>query len=375
MKKLILLLLFITTNIFAEIYITPDPPKVDLVSYIIIDHKSSKELAGREIHKKHPPASLTKLMTAYVVFNKLKENIVSLKDKVRISEKAWKTGGSKSFIEVGKKIELETLIKGIIIQSGNDSSVAIAEHVAGSESTFVDLMNRYADFLGMKNTQFENASGLPHPNQYSSAYDLAILSQKIIEEFPEYYDWFKVKEFTYNNIKQMNRNRLLWMDNTVDGLKTGHTDESGFCLVSSAKRVDDMRLIVVALGAKSYKSRFIESQKLLDYGFRFFETKEVTNKDEVLTQIKLFKGKKNSLDVGLQKVYHLTVPRGQFKNIKYILEINNKITAPIAKNQKIGKLKLILDENIIKTYPLVSLEDVESAGFLGKIIDSIKMLF
>ncbi|SFV63923.1 D-alanyl-D-alanine carboxypeptidase [hydrothermal vent metagenome] len=372
--KILLLLLFLSTQSFAVIYVTPDSPKTNVGAYVLIDSKSGKLLAEKNAHSKMPPASLTKLMTSYIVFNKIREKVVSLDDKVNISQKAFRMRGSRSFLNVGKKIRLEDLIKGMIIQSGNDSAVALAEHIAGSENTFVDLMNRYAQAIGMHDTHFSNSSGLPDEKHYSTAFDLALLSKKIINEFPEFYKWYGQKKFKFNGIEQRNRNRLLWIDNSVDGLKTGHTEKAGYCLVSSAKRIG-MRLISVVLNAKSNKARTKETQKILDYGFRFFETQSVGKKDETLAKVDVYKGEKDKVAVGLATQEYITVARGRFKELVFKLKLNGTISAPIKKHQPIGNLEIYLGNNLIKTYPLVTLESIKNGSFFGNIIDSIKLIF
>jgi D-alanyl-D-alanine carboxypeptidase (penicillin-binding protein 5/6) len=349
----------------------PDAPTIGAAAYIILDHNSGKIIAENNSDKPRAPASLTKLMTSYVVFKRIKEEFISLDDEVKISEKAWKTGGSRSFIEVNKLIKLEDLLMGMIIQSGNDASVALAEHVAGSEGTFVLFMNEYALDLGMDNSNFENASGLPHENQYTTARDTAILSSAIIREFPEFYKWYSQKEFTYNNIKQSNRNKLLWSDATVDGLKTGYTEKAGYCLVTSANRVG-MRLISVVLGSDSSTVRVSETQKLLDYGFRFFETQSI---DDVSQQVPVFKSEKNSIKVGVTSSSYLTLPRNQFRYTTQTIHLNEQLTAPIKRGDAVGELVLSFKDEVLARLPLFALEDAPESGFFARMIDSIKMLF
>jgi D-alanyl-D-alanine carboxypeptidase (penicillin-binding protein 5/6) len=349
----------------------PDAPTIGAAAYIILDHNSGKIIAENNSDEPRAPASLTKLMTSYVVFKRIKEEFISLDDEVKISEKAWKTGGSRSFIEVNKLIKLEDLLMGMIIQSGNDASVALAEHVAGSEGTFVLFMNEYALDLGMDNSNFENASGLPHENQYTTARDTAILSSAIIREFPEFYKWYSQKEFTYNNIKQSNRNKLLWSDATVDGLKTGYTEKAGYCLVTSANRVG-MRLISVVLGSDSSTVRVSETQKLLDYGFRFFETQSI---DDVSQQVPVFKSEKNSIKVGVTSSSYLTLPRNQFRYTTQTIHLNEQLTAPIKRGDAVGELVLSFKDEVLARLPLFALEDAPESGFFARMIDSIKMLF
>ena len=336
-----------------------------------MDHNSGKVLAAENENERRSPASLTKIMTSYVVFKRLKEDFISLDDEVKISEKAWKTGGSRSFIEVGKMINLEDLLKGMIIQSGNDASVALAEHVAGSEGTFVLFMNDYAQEIGMTNTRFENSSGLPHKDQYTTAKDMALLSSAIIKDFPVFYEWYGQKEFTYNNIKQINRNKLLFTDSTVDGLKTGWTQKAGYCLATSANRVG-MRLVSVVLGSASPAIRTAETEKLLDYGFRFFETQSV---NDISHQVQVFKSKKGNIKVGVADSSFLTLPRNQFKYTTQTIELSGDLIAPISQGDQVGTLAISFNDEDIATLPLIALENAEEAGFVSKMIDTVKLMF
>jgi len=349
----------------------PEAPSIAAKAYILMDHNSGIILAANNENEKRSPASLTKLMTSYVVFKRLKEEFITLDDEVKISEKAWGTGGSKSFIEVGKMIKLEDLLKGMIIQSGNDASVALAEHVAGSEGTFVLFMNDYAQQIGMENTRFENASGLPHDDQYTTAKDIALLSSAMIREFPVYYEWYKQKEFTYNNITQTNRNKLLFTDSTVDGLKTGWTQKAGYCLVTSANRVD-MRLISVVLGSDSPAIRTSETEKLLDYGFRFFETQSV---NDISHQVRVYKSEKANIKVGVADSSFLTLPRNQFRYTTQTINLNQDLIAPINQGEQVGELVVSFNDQNIATLPLIALENAAEAGFISKMIDTIKLLF
>ena len=349
----------------------PEAPSIAAKAYILMDHNSGIILAANNENEKRSPASLTKLMTSYVVFKRLKEEFITLDDDVKISEKAWRTGGSKSFIEVGKMIKLEDLLKGMIIQSGNDASVALAEHVAGSEGTFVLFMNDYAQQIGMENTRFENASGLPHDDQYTTAKDMALLSSAMIREFPVYYEWYSQKEFTYNNITQTNRNKLLFTDSTVDGLKTGWTQKAGYCLVTSANRVD-MRLISVVLGSVSPAIRTSETEKLLDYGFRFFETQSV---NDISHQVRVYKSEKANIKVGVADSSYLTLPRNQFRYTTQTINLNQDLIAPINQGEQVGELVVSFNDQNIATLPLIALENTAEAGFISKMIDTIKLLF
>ena len=349
----------------------PEAPSIAAKAYILMDHNSGIILAANNENEKRSPASLTKLMTSYVVFKRLKEEFITLDDEVKISEKAWRTGGSKSFIEVGKMIKLEDLLQGMIIQSGNDASVALAEHVAGSEGTFVLFMNDYAQQIGMENTRFENASGLPHDDQYTTAKDMALLSSAMIREFPVYYEWYSQKEFTYNNITQTNRNKLLFTDSTVDGLKTGWTQKAGYCLVTSANRVD-MRLISVVLGSVSPAIRTSETEKLLDYGFRFFETQSV---NDISHQVRVYKSEKANIKVGVADSSYLTLPRNQFRYTTQTINLNQDLIAPISQGEQVGELVVSFNDQNIATLPLIALENAPEAGFISKMIDTIKLLF
>ena len=370
--KTLLIIPFIS-SVYAEeprFYI-PEAPSIAAKAHILMDHNSGIILAANNENEKRSPASLTKLMTSYVVFKRLKEEFITLDDEVKISEKAWRTGGSKSFIEVGKMIKLEDLLKGMIIQSGNDASVALAEHVAGSEGTFVLFMNDYAQQIGMENTRFENASGLPHDDQYTTTKDIALLSSAMIREFPVYYEWYSQKEFTYNNITQTNRNKLLFTDSTVDGLKTGWTQKAGYCLVTSANRVD-MRLISVVLGSVSPAIRTSETEKLLDYGFRFFETQSI---NDISHQVRVYKSEKANIKVGVADSSFLTLPRNQFRYTTQTINFNQDLIAPISQGEQVGELVVSFNDQNIATLPLIALENAAEAGFIYKMIDTLKLLF
>ena len=374
LKSLQLIFLFLFAfNVQADeprFYI-PDAPPIDASSYALMDHNSKSMLAANNENQRRSPASLTKIMTSYVIFKRLKEEFITLDDEVKISEKAWRTGGSRSFIEVGKIIRLEDLLKGMIIQSGNDASVALAEHVAGSEGTFVLFMNDYAQQLGMTNSRFENSSGLPHEEQYTTAKDMATLSSAMIEEFPEFYKWYSEKEFTYNNITQTNRNKLLFTDSTVDGLKTGWTQMAGYCLVTSANRVG-MRLITVVMGSASPAARTIETEKLLDYGFRFFETQSV---NDISHQVPVYKSKKANIKVGVAESSYLTLPRNQFKYTTQTINLSGDLIAPITKGDEVGTLAISFNNKNIATLPLIALDNAIEGGFLTKMVDTVKLLF
>ncbi|MCH9711040.1 MAG: D-alanyl-D-alanine carboxypeptidase [Proteobacteria bacterium] len=366
-KLLILSIAGIALNTQAAIFITPKAPDIQAAAYTVLDFNSGKTLASNNAHEKRAPASLAKLMTAYVVFQLINDGRASLEDEVRISEKAWKTGGSKSFVEVGKNIKLATLLKGMIIQSGNDSAVALAEHIAGTEGTFATYMNEYARELGMKNSRFENASGLPHKDQYTTAADMAVLAAATIRDFPNFYSWYSEKEFTYHGIKQRNRNKLLWSDHTVDGLKTGFTKKAGYNLVASANRVG-MRLISVVLGSTGVEARTAQTQKILDYGFRFFETQRLK---DITKEVPIASATKDTLKVGTASQASFTLARGQFKLSDQVIQLNSGLSAPIKKGDSIGKLLIQFEGKTTASVPLIALEDAEQAGFFSRMLEKV----
>jgi D-alanyl-D-alanine carboxypeptidase (penicillin-binding protein 5/6) len=353
-------------------HVIPSAPNIAAKAYLVIDFNSGHVLAEKRSNERVEPASLTKIMTGYVVINELANGNINLDDMVTISSKAWKMPGSKMFIEVGKKVFVKDLIKGMVIQSGNDASVALAEHIAGSEEVFAQLMNKYAKSLGMTNTNFMNATGLPNPNHYTTAADLAILTKALISKFPEEYKWYSQKKFTFNGITQYNRNKLLWQDPTVDGLKTGHTESAGYCLVSSAKR-EDTRLITVVLGTSSSKMRVQESQKLLNYGFRFFETHKLYSAKQRLNDVKVWEGTRDLIGVGLDKDLYITIPRGQYKNIKIESSVHPEIKAPLEAGQSLGTLHITLGDETIADQELLALDSVEEGSFFKKIMDQFKL--
>jgi len=354
--------------------IIPAPPRLAASSYFLQDFNSGEILAEKNADQVLPPASLTKIMTVYVAFTELKAGRLSLDEKVIVSEKAWRTQGSKMFIEVNKQVKIEDLLQGIIIQSGNDASVAIAEHIAGSEQAFAEMMNMQAQRLDMVSTHFMNATGLPVPNQhYTTAHDLAKLTRAIIHDFPEYYKWDAVKEYTYNNITQKNRNTLLWRDETVDGVKTGHTEEAGYCLIASAKR-QKMRLISVVLGTKSKSARANESQTLLNYGFRFFETHKLYDANTVLASARVWKGATETVDLGLAEDLFVTISRRHYKDMKAVTDIDYKIMAPIEKGDQLGMVNVLLRNKIVSSKPLIALNAVNIGTFFQRAYDSALML-
>lgn len=352
---------------------TPAAPSVAGSSFYLMDFDSSRVLAEKEPDKRVSPASLTKIMTVYVVFRELKSGHLTMDEKVTISQNAWQTGGSKMFVEVNKQVSVEDLLQGVIIQSGNDASVALAEHVAGSEQTFAHMMNEQASRIGMVNSHFENSTGLPSSNHYSSAHDLALLAQALIKEFPEYYRWDSQKEFTYNNITQKNRNQLLWRDETVDGVKTGYTDDAGYCMVASAKR-EDMRLISVVMGTASPNARANESQSLLNYGFRFFETHRLYEAGAALTEARVRKGETSKLSVGIAEDVFVTAPRKHFNELKAETQLDKAIMAPINKGDTVGSLNISLAGETIVNKPLVALDTVAEGGFFRRLYDAVLVL-
>jgi D-alanyl-D-alanine carboxypeptidase (penicillin-binding protein 5/6) len=313
-------------------------------------------------------------MTAYIIEYELARGNLSLEDKVNISEKAWRMEGSRMFIREGTQVGLEDLMRGIIIQSGNDASVAAAEHIAGSESAFADLMNQHAQLLGMENTHFVNATGFPAEDHYSSAHDIAKLSRATILQFPENFSMYSEKDFTYNNIRQPNRNKLLWRDKTVDGLKTGHTDAAGFCLAATAVR-NGTRLITVVMGTNSDAARAVESQKLLDYGFRYYETRKLYSRGQVVNNARVWGGSQSSVKVGFADDVLVTMPRQQGASIPATLDMQQEITAPIAVGDVLGKIVVGLEGNVLLERSVVALEAVEEGGFFKRMFDSIKLFF
>jgi D-alanyl-D-alanine carboxypeptidase (penicillin-binding protein 5/6) len=352
----------------------PQPPIIGAKSYLLVDGATGAELASLNADERLAPASLTKLMTAYAVFRALGEGQIDLADEVMVSEKAWRTEGSRMFIEVGSRVDVEKLLLGMIVQSGNDASVALAEHVAGTEDVFAQLMNQYAAELGMTGSNFRNSSGMPDADHYSTARDMAILARAIIGEFPQYYQWYSVKEFEYNGIKQPNRNSLLWRDPSVDGMKTGRTDEAGYCLVSSAKR-DDMRIISVVLGTSSAKARIDGSQALLNYGFRFFETRLLYRAGETVATARIWKAEKELTPLGLPEDLYVTIPRGSFDDVESVLNMPATLLAPVAQGQPLAELQVSLNGDQILNTPLRALEDNPDGSFWQRTRDGVKLWF
>jgi D-alanyl-D-alanine carboxypeptidase (penicillin-binding protein 5/6) len=352
----------------------PSAPIVGAKSYLVIDSKTGYEIASLNPDLLLEPASLTKIMTTYVAFKSIENGQISLEEEVTISEKAWRTEGSRMFIEVGTKVKVKDLLYGIIIQSGNDASVALAEHIAGTEDMFAELMNQYANALGMNSSNFLNSTGLPSVNHITTARDLAILTHAIIEEFPDFYKWHSIKDFTYNNIKQNNRNSLLWRDESIDGVKTGYTENAGYCLVSSAKK-NDMRVISVVLGTSSNKARSDGSQALINYAFRFFETKLLFKAGEEISKLRVWKSKNIYSSLGVLEDLYVTLQRGSYNNLQSNLEVPAAILAPISTGQPIANLILSLNGEEIFSTPLRSLEDNPVGTFWQRSKDTINLWF
>ncbi len=373
-------LLFSLFVIFPQVHAetveisTPPAPSIAASAYILKDFHTGKVLAENNADAKLAPASLTKIMTVYVVFNELASGHLHLEDNVTISEKAWKTSGSRMFLELGNQVKIEDLIKGVVIQSGNDASVALAEHVGGSEETFADMMNQHASRLGMVNTHFKNSDGLPVEDHYTTARDLGLLTSALIKEFPEYYRWFSLKEFTFNNITQQNRNKLLSRDESVDGVKTGFTDDAGYCLVASALR-EDMRLISVVMGAKDANARANENQTLLNYGFRFYESHRLYQGKTSLNEARIWKGTNKTISVGVADDIYVTVPRRLFKDLKAAIIVDKKITAPVVEGAKLGSIKVTLNNEVVEEKDLIALQSVEQGNIFQRLVESAMMMF
>jgi D-alanyl-D-alanine carboxypeptidase (penicillin-binding protein 5/6) len=373
LNLLVFMLALLGFNLVYAAKPVPAPPDVAAKNYFVIDFASGKVLAEKDPDEQIEPASITKLMTSYVVYKELEAGRLAMDDMVDISEKAWRMGGSRMYLEVGTSVSVHDLLKGLIVQSGNDASVALAEHIAGTEDAFVQLMNQYARELGMDNTNFVNCTGWPDEEHLTTARDIAKLSAAIIKEFPERYTWHAEKEYTYNSIKQYNRNKLLWRDDSVDGMKTGHTDSAGFCLVASAVR-SDMRVISVVLGTESKKARANISQALLNYGFRFYESHTLYEAGEVLSRPRIWSGEFETLSVGLADDLAIAIPRGAYDELDATMDIDKNIEAPVAKGQQIGVVKVTLDGEVLETMPLVALETVNEGNLLQQAKDYVLRL-
>ena len=372
---LFLVFIFLSNlQLFADTMIIPAPPKIKASSYLVMDFNSGKLLVEENIDQKLPPASLTKIMTVYVVASELANGKISREDEALVSEKAWRTQGSRMFIEVNKKVKLNDLLHGVVIQSGNDASVALAEYISGTEDVFTDLMNKHAERLGMKNTHFVNSTGLPDANHYTTARDLAKLARALINDYPEIYELHKIKEFTFNKIKQHNRNKLLWRDRSVDGIKTGHTEEAGYCLVSSAVR-DGMRLISVVMGTDGVNARAKASQAMLNYGYRFYETHKLYSAGDFITSVKVWKADSGTLNLGLNKDLYITVPRGQYDKLEPVVEIDKQVIAPVNQGEQKGVLNVMLTNENIISVPLLAMETVSEGGIIKRLKDEVRLLF
>ena len=368
-------LLVFLSNAFAENteISTPPAPTIAASAYILQDFHTGKVLAENNADVRLAPASLTKIMTVYVVFKELSSGHLHLDDLVTISEKAWKTSGSRMFVELGNQVKIEDLLKGVIIQSGNDASVALAEHVGGNEDTFADMMNQHAKRLGMTNSHFKNSDGLPIDDHYTTARDLATLTTALIKEFPENYRWFSQKEFTFNNITQQNRNKLLSRDESVDGVKTGFTDDAGYCLGASALR-EEMRLISVVMGAKNANARANENQTLINYGFRFFESHRLYQGKTSLNEARIWKGESKIVPLGLAEDIYVTIPRRQYKDLKAVVTVDKKITAPVEEGAKLGSVKVTLNDTVVADKDLVALKSVEQGNIFQRLSESVLMM-
>lgn len=351
---------------------TPAAPQLGASSYILMDFNSGEVLVEHEADQRVEIASLTKLMTSYVIFQELASGSVALDNVVVISEKAWRTPGSRMFLEPNMQVTLEELILGLVVQSGNDASVALAEFMAGTEAAFAGIMNHYAVQLGMANTNFTNSTGLPDPDHYSTARDTALLSAAIIRDFPEYYGWYAQKEYSFNNIRQHNRNNLLWRDPAVDGLKTGHTEAAGYCLASSAKR-EGMRLVSVVMGASSEQARASESQSLLNYGFRFFETVQLYEAGQELARGRVWKGKTEQVSLGLSEDLFITIPRGRYDDLEARIKMQPELKAPLETGIEVGRISVHLDDTVVASRSLATLEAVPPAGFFGRAWDGMRL--
>lgn len=378
MKRLFSLFIFafslLSTVAFAAPSLIPAPPQLSAKSYVLMDAYTGDVLVEHNSREELPPASLTKLMTAYIAEYELAKGNISLNDLVTISEKAWRMEGSRMFVREGTQVRLEDLMRGIIIQSGNDASVAVAEHIAGGEAAFADLMNQHARILGMEHSHFVNSTGFPAEGHYSSALDLALLSRATIVHFPDNYKMYQEKYFTYNDIRQPNRNKLLWRDKTVDGLKTGHTEAAGYCLAASAVR-NGTRLVAVVMGTNSIEARAAETQKLLNYGFRYYETRKLYSAGQVLNNAQVWGGEADSVKIGFLEDVLVTMPRQNADSIPASLDLKSEIEAPIQAGDVLGKIVVGTDDNVLLERDVVALESVEEGGFFKRLFDKIKLFF
>ncbi len=356
--------------------IIPRPPEIAASSYILMDAKTGFVIVEQNADESLPPASLTKIMTAYIAAEEIQLGNLAWTDNVHISEKAWRMEGSKMFVGVDTQVSVEDLMRGIIIQSGNDASVAMAEHIAGSEDAFADMMNQYAEVLGMRDSFFMNASGLDTDTYYNrmSARDLATLARATIINHPTHYAMYAEREFTYNGITQPNRNTLLFRDRNVDGMKTGWTDAAGYCLVASSER-DGMRLITVVMGTTSEEARAVETQKLLTYGFRYYETHKLYDANQMVSNVKVWSGEQNAVDLGITEEVHITIPRGQSEAMSASLELDEVITAPLEQGQVMGTINVVLEDDLLYQGNVIALQSVERAGLFKRFIDWLTLMF
>ena len=360
----------------AAAAIIPRPPQIAAASYILMDAKTGKVIVEENADEQLPPASLTKIMTAYIAEVEIDNGNMSLDDLVHISEKAWRTQGSKMFVDVNSQVRVEDILRGIIIQSGNDASVAMAEHLAGSEDAFADMMNQHAQLLGMTNSHFMNASGLDTEEAYNimSARDLAILARATINEHPEHYGIYAEREFTYNGITQTNRNTLLFQDRTIDGMKTGWTTAAGYCLVASGER-DGMRLISVVMGTASESARAAETQKLMTYGFRYFETHKLYEENQAISSVRVWSGAENEVDVGIPEEVYITIPRGQASQLQAAMNVPDTLTAAIDQGQVLGSVDITLGDETLYHGDVVALQAVEKGSLFKRLIDFLTLFF
>jgi len=369
-KQYLIAVLLLLTLVPVHAAPVPAPPSLAATGYLLIDMHSDRVLVEKNAEQRLEPASLTKIMTAHVVFNELKKGNLQLTDMVSVSEKAWKTEGSRMFIEVNTRVSVEDLLKGLIIQSGNDAAVALAEHIAGSEDAFANMMNDQAARLGMRNTHFVNSTGLPDEYLYTTPRDIVKVTEALIREHPELYKLYAMKEFTYNNIRQHNRNNLLWRDESVDGVKTGHTEAAGYCLVSSAQR-EGMRLISVVMGTTSEKARIRESSALLNYGFRFYETHRLYGAGTALAKTRVWKGARENLPVGLAQDLYVTIPRRQYDKLQARTELQPLVHAPVSKGQTLGEVVIELQGEEVARAPLVAMAEMPEGGIWRSVVDSV----
>ncbi|MYL26622.1 MULTISPECIES: D-alanyl-D-alanine carboxypeptidase family protein [Halomonadaceae] len=378
MRKLFsILLVFCIASAAAPLQassLIPSPPELGADSYILMDIQSGRVLVEKNADQRVAPASLTKMMTAYIADREMEAGRLSMDEETTVSVNAWKTGGSRMFLKEGTKVTVRELMHGIIVQSGNDASVALAEHIAGGEGSFAQMMNQQASQLGMDNTHFTNPTGLPDPDMYTTARDMALLSSAKIRDFPDTYDLYSKRHYTYNGIRQPNRNQLLWRDKSVDGLKTGHTDDAGYCLAASAER-DGMRLVSVVMGAASEEARARESQQLLNYGFRYYETFRLYEGGEKVTDARVWKGAGDRVDLGIQEDLYLTVPNGAREELEPAVSVESVLEAPIERGEVFGDLTVTHEDSTLAERELVALHSVEQGGLFRRLWDTIKLFF